>query len=136
MCFGGYRQTWKINLIGDLILVLSAAVQLGFGITTLVHYYGSAKTDAESLWNGAPAHTREIWIELFSCTIDTVDVCKSSLTKYLQQSYIPYIVIFMTSALLSISGSIVTFFWIRHIYADGEPKKIHSKEAFEVLVLR
>ncbi len=135
LCFGGYKETWKINWIGDALLILTALMQFGFGIISVYHY-SQAKYDAELLWANAPGHVQEAWIEAFSCEIDKIDSCKNSMTQYLKNGYVPFIILFLLSGIFCMTGAFVSFFWIRHLHGIKPTPKLVSKEAFEVLVLR
>jgi hypothetical protein len=135
LCFGGYKETWKINWIGDALLILAALIQFGFGISAVYHY-SHAGDDAEVLWDNAPGHVQEAWIQAFSCDIDNIDSCKNSMAQYLKEGYVPFIILFFLSGILCMISAFISFFWIRHLHESKPSPKCASKEAFEVLVLR
>jgi hypothetical protein len=99
-------------------------------------HYRSSDADARLLWDNAPGNVRESWIELFSCKIDSIDACEASISKYLRGAYTPFIIIFFVSSAISFCGSIISYFWISHIHQNVPTRKIDSKEAFEIFVLR
>jgi hypothetical protein len=135
LCFGGYKQTWKINWIGDALLILAALIQFGFGLA-IIYHFNHARSDAELLWDTAPGHVQEAWIQVFSCDIDKIDACKQSMAEYLKASYVPMITLFFLSGIACITCSFISFFWIRHLHESRVSQKLDKKEAFEVLVLR
>lgn len=135
LCFGGYKETWRINWIGDALLVLAATIQIGFGFASIYHYQ-NARADADLLWKNAAGQMQESWLESFSCKIDAIDACKDSMSQYLRERYIPFIALFLLSGFAGILGSIISFFWIKHLHDDTPSPKIDSKEAFEIFVLR
>ena len=134
LCFGGYQETWRVNWIGDALLILAAAIQMGFGFASIYHYT-NARVDAGLLWANAPGQVQEIWIETFSCQIDSINACQDSMSQYLRERYIPFIVLFLLSGFSCLVGSIISFSWIRHLYDSNPDPKVDSKEAFEIFVL-